>query len=121
LKVLVDLGVQTPLCVLQHSNEQAVSIGWRQSKPLEHAMDHQQAASQDRQTVNAQTARQFHLHAIDHLEKALAFHREAVGNHDQGDFTTAAQNTTIAQAHVGHASEHTACATKHYCEQMFYT
>lgn len=83
-------------------------------------MNLQHAALQDRETVNAQTARQFHLNAIDHLEKALAFHRIAVGNHDLGDFTTAAHNTTLAQTHVGHASEHTAGATKHYCEQMFY-
>lgn len=83
-------------------------------------MDHQLAALQDRDTVNAQTARQFHLNAIDHLEKALAFQRETMGNHDQGDFTTAAQNTALAQAHVGQASEHTACATKHYCDQISY-
>jgi hypothetical protein len=83
-------------------------------------MNHQQSALQDREIVKAQTARQFHLNAIEHLEKALAFHREAVSNHDQGDFTTAAKNTKLAQAHVGHAGEHTAGATRHYCEQMFY-
>jgi hypothetical protein len=83
-------------------------------------MAHQKTASQDSETVNALTARERHLAAIDHLEKALAFHREALGNHDQGDFSTAAKNTTLAQAHVGHANEHTASATKHYCEQMFY-
>ncbi len=81
-------------------------------------MEHPQTAL--RQTIDAQTARQFHLNAIDHLEKALAFHREAVSNHSLGDFTNAAHNTTLAQTHVGHASEHTACAAKHYCEQMFY-
>jgi hypothetical protein len=90
------------------------------NKPPGHAMDHQEAALQSREIVNAQTARQFHLNAINHLEKALAFHRQAVANHDQGDFATAAQNATLAQAHVVHASEHTACATKHYCDQMFY-
>jgi hypothetical protein len=83
-------------------------------------MDHEQSALQDREIVNAETARQFHINAIDHLEKALAFHREAVGNHAQGDFTAAAKNALLAQAHVGHASEHTTGATKHYCEQMFY-
>lgn len=83
-------------------------------------MDAQHSALQDRETVNAQTARQFHLNAIEHLEKALAFHREAVGNHDAGDFTQAAANTTLAQTHVQHASEHTACVNKHYCEQQFY-
>jgi hypothetical protein len=83
-------------------------------------MNHQQSALQDREIVNAQTARQFHLHAIEHLEKALAFHREAVGNHAQFDFTAAAKNTLLAQVHMGHASEHTAGVTKHYCEQMFY-
>jgi hypothetical protein len=83
-------------------------------------VDHQQVPLQDSETVNAQTARQRHLAAIDHLEKALAFHHEAMGNHDQGDFSTAAKNTTLAHTHVGHASEHTAGATKHYREQMFY-
>jgi hypothetical protein len=75
---------------------------------------------QSREIVNAETARQFHLHAIEHLEKALAFHREAVGNHDQGDYTQAARSAALAQTHLEHASEHTASATKHYCEQMFY-
>jgi hypothetical protein len=83
-------------------------------------MNLQQAALQDREIVNAETARQFHLNAIEHLEKALAFHSKAVGNHDLGDFTTAAQNTALAQAHIGYASDHSGCATKHYCEQKFY-
>ncbi|MFZ4482238.1 MAG: hypothetical protein ACOYNZ_20360 [Rhodoferax sp.] len=83
-------------------------------------MNHQLAALQDREIVNAQTARQFHLNAIDHLEKALTFHRDAVASHDLGDFTTAGKSTVLAQTHVGHASEHTALATKHYCEQKFY-
>jgi hypothetical protein len=83
-------------------------------------MNHKLSALQDREIVNAQTARQFHLNAIDHLEEALALHREAIGNHAQDDFTAAAKNTLLAQVHVGHASEHTAGATKHYCEQMFY-
>jgi hypothetical protein len=83
-------------------------------------MSHKQSALQDREIVNAQTARQFHLNAIDHLEKALAFHREAVDNHAQDDFAAAAKNTLLAQVHVGNASENTAGATKHYCEQMFY-
>jgi hypothetical protein len=83
-------------------------------------MNHTLAATQDREITNAQTARQFHINAIAHLEKSLAYHREAVGNHDQGDFTQAAHNTTLAQTHLQHASEHTACVTKHYCEQMFY-
>jgi hypothetical protein len=81
-------------------------------------MSQKQAALRDRETVNAQTARQFHLNAIAHLEKALAFHSKAVGNHDQGDFTTAAQNTTLAQSHLRHASEHTAGVTKHYFELL---
>jgi hypothetical protein len=75
---------------------------------------------QSRAIVNAQTARQFHLHAIEHLEKALAFHRDAVGNHDQGDYSQAARSAALAQTHLQYASEHTAGATKHYCEQMFY-
>jgi hypothetical protein len=91
-----------------------------QYKPPGPAMNLQQAAMQDREIVNAETARQFHHNAIAHLEKALAFHRQAVGNHDQGDFKTAAQNTALAQDHVGYASEHTIGATKHYCEQKFY-
>jgi hypothetical protein len=83
-------------------------------------MSHLQDALQSREIVNAQTARQFHLHAIEHLEKALEFHREAVGYHDQGDYTRAAHNATLAQTQVQHASEHSASVTKHYCEQMFY-
>jgi hypothetical protein len=83
-------------------------------------MGNQLAALQDRETVNAKTARQFHLHAIEQLEKALELHREAVGNHDRGDFTAAAQNAGLAQIHLGHASAHTTAATRHYCEQMFY-
>jgi hypothetical protein len=83
-------------------------------------MNDEQSVVQDREIINAQTARQFHLNAIEHLEKALAFHREAVGNHAQNDFTAAAKNTLLAQVHVVHASEHTAGATRHYCEQMFY-
>jgi hypothetical protein len=83
-------------------------------------MNHQLTAEQDREIVNAQTARQFHLNAIDHLEKALALHRKAMDNHDQGDFTASAQHAKLAQVHIGHASEHTSGASKHYCEQMFY-
>jgi hypothetical protein len=90
------------------------------TKPLGNAVDKKQAALQDRETINTQSTRQLHLSAIIDLEKALAFHRAAVGNHDQGDFTTAAKNTALAQAHVGQASEDTVCASKHYCEQMFY-
>jgi hypothetical protein len=108
------------LCVLKHCDEQPFCLGWCNTKQLGHTMNHQQAALQDREIINAQTARQFHLNAIEHLEKAMALHRKAVGNHDQGDFATAAQNTALAQAHVGSASEHTVCATKHYCEQKFY-
>jgi hypothetical protein len=83
-------------------------------------MSHLQDALQSREIVNAETARQFHLHAIEHLEKALAFHLDAVGNHAHGDYSLAARNAALAQTHMQHASEHTACATKHYCEQMFY-
>jgi hypothetical protein len=107
-------------CALKHGEEPPYFLGWRNIKPLGHAMNQQFAALQDREIVNAQTARQFHLNAIEHLEKALALHRKAVGNHDGGDYKTAAQNTTLAQAHVGSASEHTMYATKHYCEQKFY-
>ena len=83
-------------------------------------MTHPRPALQDREIVNAQTARQFHLNAIEHLEKALTFHRDAVGNHEQGDYAQAARNATLAQVHVQHASEHTDSVTRHYCEQMFY-
>jgi hypothetical protein len=83
-------------------------------------MSNLQNALQSRAIVNAQTARQFHLNSIEHLEKALAFHRDAVGSHDQGDYTQAARSAVLAQTHLEHASEHTASATKHYCEQMFY-
>ncbi len=83
-------------------------------------MSHLQAALQDREIVNAQTARQFHLNAINHLQKALASHREAVDSHDQGDFAKAAQNATQAQVHLSNASTQTASATKHYWEQMSY-
>jgi hypothetical protein len=90
------------------------------NQPPGHAMSHTLAAAQDREIVNAETARQFHVNAIEHLEKALALHREAVGNHAQGDYRQAAHNTTLAQAQLQHASEHTDCATVHYCERMFY-
>ena len=83
-------------------------------------MSHTKNTLQSREIVNAETARQFHLHAIEHLEKALAFHRDAVGNHAQGEYALAARNAALAQTHMQHASEHTASATKHYCEQMFY-
>jgi hypothetical protein len=83
-------------------------------------MTHLQDALQSREIVNAQTARQFHLHSIEHLEKALAFHRACVGNHDHGDYERASHNAQMALTHLQSASEHTASATKHYCEQMFY-
>jgi hypothetical protein len=83
-------------------------------------MSHLQDALQSREIVNAQTARQFHIHAIEHLEKALSFHRAAIGNHDQGDYERASHNALLAQTQQRHASEHTTCVTKHYCEQMFY-
>jgi hypothetical protein len=115
-----EQGGQGRECALKHSDEQPFCLVWRNTKPLGHAMNHQYAPLQDREIVNAQTARQFHLNAIDHLEKALALHRKAVGNHDQGDLTSAAQNNTLAQAHMGFAGEHTEWAHKHYCEQKFY-
>ena len=83
-------------------------------------MSHLKDALQSREIVNAQTARLFHNHAIEHLEKALAYHRAAIGNHDQGDFERASHNALLAQTQQQHASEHTTCVTKHYCEQMFY-
>ncbi len=83
-------------------------------------MNHKQSALQDHEIVNVQSAHQFHLNAINHLEKAVTFHREAIGNHAQDDFTAAATNTLLAQLHVGHASKYTAGATGHYCEPVLY-
>jgi hypothetical protein len=83
-------------------------------------MNHQLASQQDREIVNAETAHQFHLNAIDHLEKALALHRKAVDSHDHGDFTASAKHAELAQVHIGHASDDTLGASKHYGEQMFY-
>ena len=77
-------------------------------------MNHQLAALQDCETVNAQTARQFHLNSIDHLQKALAFHRNAIGSHDKGDLVSAAENTKLARAQAEQAIAHTASAAKHY-------
>jgi hypothetical protein len=60
--------------------------------------EHQLVALQDRVIVNPETARQFHINAIDHLGKALALHRKAIDNHDQGDFTAAPQHINPANS-----------------------
>ena len=77
-------------------------------------MTPEQKQEQDRELANADTARIFHLHAIEHHERALQFHREAIKFHGLGDISNAAQNALLALTHTQHAGEHALSANQHY-------
>ena len=116
----IDKPIEDLQCALADSPRCAPCIRWSKGvnthEHIETIMTNEEMAEQDRELTNAQTARLFHLHAIEQHEKALEYHREAVRFHGLNDLTNAMKNALLAQTHTLHATEHTAAATKRYSE-----
>jgi hypothetical protein len=63
-------------------------------------MSDDQSAEHEQKIATAQTARLFHLHAIEQHEEALKYHRDAAKYHSLGDVANAEKNALLAQAYT---------------------